>query len=521
MPTKPAAAEAAPSLTLATAAQAGRESHSEASRLALLGHDLRAAVSDIIGGLRLIDVSGLDEGRQLQFDRVRAASEVLARLLEDALTEIIGEDVSVAEPASLPLGRLLRDVQLRWAGRAREKGLGFEMTLAPGLPRVIKLDRIALERILSNVLSNAVKYTDAGTIAVAVELDVSDSLVFRVRDDGPGFAGGLPGTVGFGHPAPGAAAKPGSGLGLKIAHEMAGRIGGRVSARNRPERGAEMILRIPRSSWQPVAEAPAATLVDLPDLSRMKVLVAEDSETNQTLMRQMLAALGAEVEVVGDGIEALNKLEFEAFDLALIDIEMPRLSGIEVMRAIRAGGGRHANLPIMAVTAYVLRANREAIYAAGADSILAKPLGGIDGFGAAIAMLLERAHVAEPRPEAITQSRTLDSGRFSALLDIAGADGRAELLTRLLSDLNSVERGLVQGCAEPDYAMIRAQTHVLIAVSGAVGAERLMQAARLLNAAAHRRAAEGVKTHGPEVMALLDDLIHFVSGQIGPQRGAP
>jgi CheY-like chemotaxis protein len=333
-----------------------------------------------------------------------------------------------------------------------------------------------------------------------------------VQDDGPGFA----------VPAAGAQARAraGTGLGLKIAHEMAARIGGRITASNRPERGALLTLSLPQASWHPTAEPPEAT-PGLPDLSQMKVLVAEDSEMNQALIGHMLTALGAEVEVAGDGIEALNRLDREAFDAALIDIEMPRLSGIEVMRSIRTGGGRHAGMPIMAVTAYVLRANREAIYAAGADSILAKPLGGLESFGAAMAALLDRTRASEAPPDAPAEACTLDIRRFEALLEIAGPEGRVELLTRLLSDLQSVERGLVLGCSEPDYAMIRSQTHVLIAVAGAVGAERLMTAARALNTAAHQRTAEEVKAIAPEVLALLDDLIHFVSGHVSPRTEAP
>ncbi len=512
MPNDRTAPQAAPASLMMSAA--GPEG-SDASRLALLGHDLRAAVSDIIGGLRLIDAGRLDDAPRLQLERVRAASEVLARLLEDALAPMIDEGGTTGNaPASLPLARLLRDVELRWSGRAREKGVGFVMALAPDLPRVVRLDRIALERILSNLISNAVKYTDSGEIRVSLALAPDAALVFRVEDDGPGF----PDAGQASHHPP----RAGSGLGLKIAQEMATRLGGTLATGNRPAGGALVTLTIPQTAWQPPtgpaeAEPGAAAL---PDLRGLKILVAEDSETNQLLMRHMLAALGAEAEMASDGVEALGRLDREGFDAALIDIEMPRLSGIEVMRAIRSGGGRHADIPIMAVTAYVLRANREAIYAAGADSILAKPLGGLEAFGAAMATLFDRSRPAEPHPAQPREPRALDTGRFEALLEMAGPESRAELLTRLLSDLRSVERGLVLGCSEPDHALIRSQTHVLIAVAGAVGAERLMKSAESLNAAGRTRDADAVKAVAPETLALLDDLIHFVSGHVPPHSEA-
>lgn len=492
----------------------------EEARVALLGHDLRAAISDIIGGLRLIEPASVSEPVRLQLERIRAASEVLALLLEDGLAAMVGEEATERQPVSLPLTRLLHDVEMRWSGRAREKGLAFTMTVAPEVPRVVALDRIALERILSNVLSNAVKYTDAGGIDVAVQQSPGGDLVFRVHDDGPGFCPDALENLFRIANRPDGIRKAGSGLGLHITKQMSDRIGAEVRVGNRPEGGAEVVLTLPAAVWMPKA-APAEPVAGLPDLSQMKVLVAEDSETNQTILRRMLNLLGAEVVIVSDGIEALNRLDGEVFDLALIDIEMPRLSGIEVMRAIRADGGRHATMPVMAVTAYVLRANREAIYAAGADSILAKPVGGLDTFGTAIADLLQRTRGDGAAPDDDdTEGKAMDSGRFQALLEIAGTDGRAELLTRLLADLQTVERGLVQGLTEPDRAMIRAQTHVLIAVSGAVGANRLMQVARTLNGAAHRHDMAGVGTLGHEALTLLDDLIHFVSGQIYPSREA-
>ena len=498
-----------------------RAATGDVARLALLGHDLRAAVSDIVGGLRLIEPVDMAEPVRLQFDRIRAASEVLARLLEDGLDALVGEDVTDARPVSLVLDRLLHDVEMRWSGHAREKGIAFHLAAAPDLPRVVALDRIALERILANVLSNAMKYTDAGRIELSVTRDAADRLGFRVSDDGPGFSDEALAQLFRYAARPAQPHKPGSGLGLHITKAMADRLGAEVRVRNRTAGGAEVLVILPPEAWRPAPGA-SAPRSGLPDLSGMKVLVADDSETNQIILGLMLNALGAEVAVASDGVEALHRLETEAFDFALIDIEMPHLTGIEVMRAIRAAGGSRARMPVMAVTAYVLRANREAIYAAGADSILAKPVGGMEPFAAAIANLLRQARTPDDAPDEPDGDRPLmDVSRFQALLDIAGADGRAELLTRLMSDLQGVERGLVQGLAEPDRTTIRSQTHVLIAIAGAVGADGLMQQAHRLNAAAHRHDAAALAPLGQQVLGLLDDLIHFVSGQLHPSREAP
>jgi CheY-like chemotaxis protein/HPt (histidine-containing phosphotransfer) domain-containing protein len=482
--------------------------------LALLGHDIRAALSDVIGGLRLIDPERVDPATRLQLERMRAAGELLARLLEEGLAVMLG-DVGDTPAGNVQLPRLLHDVQMRWSARAREKGLEFVLSEGGALPPVITADRIGLERTLSNMLSNAVKYTDSGTVRLAVNRVEDGGLSFEVTDDGPGFSDEAMARLFQFAGRPMGAAKPGEGLGLHIAKELAGRAGGDLRALNRPEGGASVTLTLPAEACRPAAvdelePAPGA----LPDLSRIRVLVAEDSLTNQTLIARMLERLGAEVEIAGDGIEAVNALERESFDLALIDIEMPRLSGIDVIHALRSMGGRQARIPVLAVTAYVLRANREAIYAAGADAILAKPLGSIEALGVAINRLLERG------PDGAEPASTLDRddtppvmvrSHFDRLLAVAGPETTPELLRRLLDDLQHVERQLIRALADPDWPELRAQTHVLIALAGAVGAQRLQQQSERLNAVAHRRDSAECAARAGELLALLDNLIHFVA----------
>lgn len=481
------------------------------ARLALLGHDLRAAVSDIIGGLRLIDQSGLDNATRLQMERVRTSGEVLARLLETGLSMMLGEDgLAVTHPANLQMERFLYDVEMRWSGRASEKGLQFNLSRGPGVPEVLTLDRIALERILSNILSNAIKYTDAGIVTLDIGMSDSGSLRMTVTDQGPGFSTEALTRLFEYEGRPEGNAKPGQGLGMHISKDMSGHLGGTISVENLPEKGARVTLDLPPDAW---AIASAADIVELPDLSRTKVLVAEDNPTNQMIIGQMLTRMGAEFETAADGVEALHWLEREDFDLALIDIEMPRLNGIDVIRTLRANGRLHSKMPIIAITAYVLRANREAVYAAGADAILAKPLAGIEQFGSAIANVLKRRTGAPLPCEASADDATveLDRACFDRLVETAGPEVSRDLLYRLGIDLRNCERNLFAALAEGNLPAIRAETHVLIALAGAVGARRLQSLSQSLNGIAHRgdRTAHGGV--GMDTLAQLDRLIHFVA----------
>jgi len=486
------------------------------ARISLLGHDLRAAVSDILGGLRLVAPGALDDHSRLQFERVRAAGEVMARLLEEGLL-LVAEQTGAGEGTPVPVARLLYDLEMRWTPRAQEKALDLQIALSPDVPPVLVLDRIALERVLANIISNAIKYTDAGAVRISFTLDSCDEMRVTVTDDGPGFAPEVlerlfqPGARHTG------ADKPGQGLGMFIAKDMTARLGGTVAVDNLPEGGARVTLALPVRRPVP-NDLPHAQ--PLPDLNGQHVLVAEDSEINQAVIGHMLTAMGATFDLAADGREALALLQRRPFDLAIIDIEMPRMSGLELVRLLRTGAGPLADLPIVACTAYVLRANREAIHAAGADSIVAKPLVGIEPLGNAITRA--RARTAQGTDAELTPAPRdaveMNEALFNRLMEVSGRDGALELLSRLIADLARIERGLVTALSKPDFDTICADTHVLIAISGALGAERLQKQAEALNQAAHGHNRHDTEILGRAVLAQVDRMIHFATNEVASRR---
>lgn len=468
----------------------------EAGRFTLLGHDLRAAISDVLGGLRLIETQGMTDATKLQIGRVRAAGEGLARLLEEGMS-FMPDEVATG-PTPLTTAKLLHDLEMRWAGRAREKGLSLQISVAANAPRRILVDRVALDRALSNVLSNAIKFTTHGEIRLDVSCHRHGILSFCICDEGDGFSQQAKDRLWQAHArAPGCTIE-GEGLGLHICKQMVDRMDASITVQNL-ERGARVDIEVPVGT---LAETGATAL---PDLRGLRVLIAEDSETNQAILAQMLGELGAQVSLAPDGIAALELIETATaaqtpFGLALIDIEMPRLGGLDVIRTLRQPP--HATMPIVAVTAYVLRSNRAAIYAAGADAILSKPLETIFSTGAAIL----KAQTAQDMIRAPQEQPHLDTARFDLLLDTAGQNA-PELLRRLIADLNGCERGLVAGLAAQDLAVIRSQTHVLLAVAGAVGAVRLQLLATALNAQAHLAPPPDMTDMGRETLSQIDLLI--------------
>jgi CheY-like chemotaxis protein len=253
----------------------------------------------------------------------------------------------------------------------------------------------------------------------------------------------------------------------------------------------------------------------------VKILLAEDSLTNQLLIGQMLADMGAEVEIAPDGLEALHWLDRETFDIVLVDIDLPRISGLDVIRAIRSREHLHAQTPVVAVTAYTLREKREEIYKAGADAVLAKPVAGLKALGLAVQAALDRHH-GRARPDAdAAPVAAVNVSTFDNLLQIAGRTGVPELLSRLTSDLERTAGALRLALGTGDQPAIRAETHVLIALAGAVGAEQLQRMSETLNASAHRRTDPMRETLGQETLIQIGRLVSYVRSRAATAETTP
>jgi HPt (histidine-containing phosphotransfer) domain-containing protein len=169
-----------------------------------------------------------------------------------------------------------------------------------------------------------------------------------------------------------------------------------------------------------------------------------------------------------------------------------------------------AHLPILAITAYQMRANKAAIHAAGADGLLCKPVPDPDTLCAALMQVLQRKPGQAPKPAHIEPTQ------FQDLLDMAGPKMAAELLDHLQKDLRTAERGLLAAAQAPDWLEVRRQTHVMIALAGTAGATALHQLAQAINDLAHQSVPDADNLHRllPQALEQLDMLIHFIDQKI-------
>ena len=261
-------------------------------------------------------------------------------------------------------------------------------------------------------------------------------------------------------------------------------------------------------------------------LRNKRFLLAEDNVTNQMVATQMLDALGARVDVANDGAEAIEMIEQHRYDVYLIDIEMPRVSGLDVIRTIRSGEPPLCDAPVIAVTAYALREHREKIAEAGADGLIPKPLIGIEQFGRDIMSFVDRnrrrvegpggangaakaaAHADDP--DAPQPGAPVSSSVFNALADAIGQDAMRDLLGKIESDLAKAEEEVAKGVAEKDNSALSGATHVLISVAGAVGALGLQKLAQRMNAVANGRSDEDLDALGADLSMQIKVLRSFV-----------
>lgn len=256
-------------------------------------------------------------------------------------------------------------------------------------------------------------------------------------------------------------------------------------------------------------------------LDGISVLLAEDNPTNQMVAMQMLETLGARVTLAVDGAEALEILDERSFDIALIDIEMPRISGIDLIKHLRRSESPVADMPMIALTAYVMREHRAAIDDAGADGIIAKPILSIEQFGDDIATYMRARgrqasadvavapiEAAEPEPDPIPAE--IDHEVFDRLMAVFDGDRRTELLSQVATDIDEASVRFEAGRSVLDYGEIRAATHVLISVSGAIGASRLQSLSQCLNSAGHTTDDAAIEHDGAELLSEAKRVIAFV-----------
>jgi len=390
---------------------------SKTSFLANMSHEIRTPMNGVMGMIALLKRSHMSEQQSAYFDTIERSSEALLTIIDDILdfTKIeAGRLILIQEP--LDLVDSIASIEALFSETAKQKGLQLHVDIGEGVPRQIVGDPGRIRQVLLNLIGNAIKFTDEGSVSVFVRRihdDVSPRLRFNIEDTGPGF-----------HPEDEerifgeffqadvslTRAHGGTGLGLAIARQLATLMEGSIGYQSNPVGGSIFVFEIPLLETPPgeafdraisavtasQARAEAARLARLtnadaadaaPEIAQkanssaprydVKVLIAEDSEVNQFIIRELLADFVTDIEVVADGVAAVETFKSKAFDLVLMDIQMPKMDGLEATRQIRALQRTESINPgclIVGLSAHAMSSDREKYLAEGMADYLTKPV---------------------------------------------------------------------------------------------------------------------------------------------------
>ncbi len=351
--------------------------------LANMSHEVRTPLHGMLGVAELLLSSKLDAEQRTHLLALQRAGHTLLHIINDLL------DFAKIEAGRLELERLPYDLHRvlhenieLFMPRAEAKGLALELQIGEQVPRMVVGDALRLGGILGNLISNAIKFTETGSIRVTVRGETGDRVRFSVRDTGIGLSAQARARIfdpftqadnsttrRFG----------GTGLGLSIVRRLVDLHGGSCGVDSTEGQGAEFwfvlpMTRMPETAARPASEASAARSV-ASDRLRGEVLLAEDNPLNLELATEMLRSLGLTVRTAVNGLDAVAEHRKRPAAVVLMDVQMPGLDGLEAtmqIRALEAELGR-SRVPVIALTANARVEDRDQCRAAGMDDFVAKP----------------------------------------------------------------------------------------------------------------------------------------------------
>jgi PAS domain S-box-containing protein len=365
-------------------ARAAAESSNKAKSifLANMSHEIRTPLNAIIGFSQLLDQDGsLTAEQRKRINTINRSGEHLLSLINDIL------EISKIEAGRVQVQfdifniiLLLKEIKAMFTVRCQQKGISIDLNITPDVPNLIKSDEKKLRQIMLNLISNAVKFTDKGSVTINTALlkkDNTDYLKVEVIDTGCGIEDDSLQRVFdyFEQTDIGAQSTEGTGLGLAISREFTTLLNGSITVTSKVNQGSNFTFYVPIEivGEKQKIQHTGIKVNGIKSDKSISVLCADDNENNRELLIMILEQSGFQCDQAKNGEEVLSKLETGEYDLLLLDLSMPVIDGFTVLERIRKNE-KQMNLPVIVITAHVLDSNKKLLVEQANAQILIKPI---------------------------------------------------------------------------------------------------------------------------------------------------
>lgn len=459
----------------------------KATFTATISHEIRTPLTSILAAVQLLRDTPNRADRMRHLDSLEKAGRTLSDIVDDVLTFSKLEG-GHSEPETIPFEPriLVATVAGMFAAAARQHDISLDVDVSDGL---VTGDPGRLQRVLTNLVGNAIKFTRAGSIRINGVRQDAECWRFEVADTGVGIRDDRLGAI-F-EPFVQADASTtrsygGTGLGLSISRMLVESMGGSIGVVSRPGDGSRFWFDLPLPPVDPTVQTATITGTGhWPDAIEpatpvSNVLVAEDNDTNRYLIAEIVRRLGHHVVAVENGARAVEYITAAAgnpVDLVLMDVQMPVMDGIAAVRAIRAWSGAGATVPIYALTADLSTERRAEVLDAGMNGILTKPV----NLPQLCTVLCRIATSSPDRKTSLpAPAEAIDPRRIQSLTDALGAEQRDTLLRLLIDDAARIPARLRTLIAHDRISLARREAHALRGAAASMGAADLMAALQVI-----------------------------------------